>query len=611
MTEPPSRPTHDDARARAEGARRLSARRPGPSPEVAVVAALLLVGVLVTVTVVPSIFTLDEFNYLTTVLALRAGGVHLPGTAGLTPSLELFAFDPAPTGRVPAVPVASVAPPLYAFLALPVSYLGWRGLVLLNTVSFLVTGFLVFRLARRAASPRSAALALVAFLFGGFCLEYAQGAWPQMLAVALCTGAFAAATWEGSGRRAVLVPALGGVLAGLAVGVRYQNLVFAGAVGLVAWSARRDRVRAAGAYVAGLAVPLAVASLVNHARLGSFNPVSKGPGYLQVGVGGGATGGGGWAEPIRVTLAKVVDYSLHPPTSGWAPDATTGAYLAFGAVKKALLQSSPWFAAALLAMALAWRAPLRRAEEPRARVLRALSVPVAAVLALFAQQGYLRTDGLGFNQRYLLELLPLGAAALAIGLDGAGLSARPLGVGAVVGAVVGALALASPVPLRHTLLLRAPLLLAAGALLGAVLLRRRAALPVGGALVGASIAWAAVVHVGDDLAASRALRSFNQERLDDVDALVPEGAAVFAVAHWKDPYALLALDRGVLVVDPSLDGGKDSAVLARELRGRGRRVLVDVSELPPVAFERLRGTLGSRAIEPRASRLVELFDGTR
>ena len=149
--------------------------------------ALAFAGTLLSLSVVPGLFTIDESNYLTTTLALRAGRLTVPGTDDLSPSQELIFFDPAlKTRAVQSTPVASTAPPLYAFMSLPLSYLGWRGLVGLNTLAFMLATAVVFFYARDfSKQPRTAWIAAGAFALGGYVIEYAQGVWPHMLASGL------------------------------------------------------------------------------------------------------------------------------------------------------------------------------------------------------------------------------------------------------------------------------------------------------------------------------------------------------------------------------------------------------------------------------------------
>ena len=581
----------------------------------AAIAISALAGVL-TVAVVPSIFTLDEAHYLETVLALRGGGVTLAAMRGLTPSRELYAFDPMAPWRAAAVPVAPSVPPLYAPFAAPFSYLGWRGLVLLNTAAFALAAWLVFTLTGRVAKGRAAPwVAVAAFALGGYSLEYAQGVWPQMLSAVLCLGSVVVVglARRSAGPRGAMLAASAGALAGVAAGVRYQNLVFAGAVGLGLLLARlpwKARLASSVAFGAGVGAPLLACSAINHARLGVWNPVSKGGAYF----GDGLSSIGRSVplyDPLHVLAAKVVDFSLHPPMTGWAPEAVSGAFVVFGAVKKALLQSSPWFAVAFAALLLAWRGPSAgaAAHDERTMELRALGIPTAAVLALFATQGFLRVDGIGFNQRYFLEIVPLGAVALGLAFDGLDARPRALATGAAAAAIVAGAVVEMDAGsvVRQTLLLKAPLALATVALGAWIGARRAPRAPW--ATLGACLAWALVVHVGDDLSTSRRLRAFNAARQDELAVILPDRFAVFAAEHWKDPYFPLAAERDVIVVDPAADGARDASRLAGELLASGRRVFVDVSEVPPPLFERIRGGRPLRAVMPESARVVELLDG--
>ena len=224
------------------------------------VLGLIVLGVVISVTVIPGVFIIDDDNYLINVLAMRQGRVTVANTEGLTPSRELLFFDPGPSSRVVnSTPVASTAPPLYAVLALPFSWLGWRGLVALNTLAYLVTIVLVFLYSRRYATDvLTPWLAAASFAFGGYVIEYTQGVWPQALSIALCTGGIVAAgrAIDSDDGGDWFSAAAAGFLLALATGVRYQNAVVlavvAGAVFL--WSASRWRSRRSLSLRSGAAV---------------------------------------------------------------------------------------------------------------------------------------------------------------------------------------------------------------------------------------------------------------------------------------------------------------------------------------------------------------------
>jgi hypothetical protein len=550
-------------------------RRPPP----ALLAALAVVAVVIVATSIRGAFTIDESNYLVTVTGARAGRLTVPGTEGLTPSLELAFFDPAAQVRTEGrSPIGSTAPPLYGFLATPFSLFGWRGLVALNTLAWLGSGLLVFGLAaRHARATATPWLALVAYLAGGHGLEYAQGVWPHQLAAFLATAGYVVASRARD--TGLAVPAFGGgVLLGLATGVRYQNLVFAGGIALALVLFSKRRFLTTGAFAAGIAPVIAACSYINHVRLGSWNPISKGPGYLSIGPGRSLSEIA--SEAFHVLWAKVVDYSAHP-----APfDPKTGSRVFFGAIKKAWLQSSPWLVIALVALVLAWRHVSKDADEPTrgtATEMRSASIPVALTLASFAVAGFVRDDGICYSQRYFLEMVPLAAAVFALALERSPLTPRATATGVAVGALAAGLLLLvdETTPLRQRLELEAPLVFA-GLLLLFFFLRTegfRWALPWS---VGAAIAWAFVIHAGEDLPTSRSWRHINARAVQELDARLPAGRAALVCGRpVADAFALLLLKRDLVIVDPFVDDGATLPVLARDLLRAGRRVFVLVGTM--------------------------------
>jgi hypothetical protein len=582
---------------------------------------LLGLGVSLTITVVPGVFTVDDNNYLVNVLALRQGRVTIASTDGLPPSRELLFFDPAPWSRaVDSTPVASTAPPRYAPIALPFSFFGWRGLVALNTLAYLATIVMVFVYARRYASEALTPwLAAAAFGLGGYVIEYAQGVWPHALSIALCTaGILAAARVVENGRVSLAVAA--GLLLGLATGVRYQNAVLLAAVGagIVLWAWRRRHVVAA--FVLAAAVPLSLNAVINHVRLDSWNPISKGPGYLNVPL--MQSSGSSLLDPLVMLWARVVDFSVRPPLIGpfvesWVTyDATTGAHLMLGiTLKKALLQSAPWVVLALMLFALAWTTWLQ-VPVPRRRQLRLLSLPFLAILGVFAVAGA-RPDGLSFNERYLLELLPLAAVTFAWALDGRGLRLRPLLIGGVVGAaLVLLILLGTPIlggpetPLwraRQLALFKVPLVLAGA--LGALWILDRARYDTRWLLsgaVGVCLGWGLMLHMADDLTASRRLRALNLARTGMMAGLLTDGSAL--VAHWgnKDAAVPLLFDRDIVILDAHADGGEDAPVLIRALLGEDHRVLLLEDGFPPSMLERVLSGLEAIPLEHQGLGLFEL-----
>ena len=565
--------------------------------------SLLVLGIVISLKVIPSIFIVDENNYLVTVVGLQHGRLTVPNTEGLSPSRELLFFDPTATVRaVETTPVASTAPPLYAFLAYPFSWMHWRGLVAINTLSYLATTLMVFAYARRYAIDSSTPwIAAGAFALGSFVIEYALGAWPQLLSVALCTGGiFATGKLINGGPSALAAAA--GFLLGVATGVRYQNAAIIAAVGASMLFFERRRWRAIAAFALAAAVPLSTNSLINHVRLDSWNPISKGRYYFNIPVVQGNAGSS--LDPALSFWARVVDASVHPPMKGpdfdhWVThDPSTGANLMLGVVpKKALLQSAPWAVLPLLALGFAWIAKSGLPEGQRQHI-RLMSFVVLSVIGAFTIAGTSRHEGLAFNQRYLLELLPLLAITFAWTVDRLGLKMPPLAAGAALGAACALAILAAPpitggpeVPLwrfRELALFRVPLALAGLLALLWFLVktgyRVRTLLALA---VGASLAWGAAIHLLDDVSWSQRLRSVNLQRTELFDQTLTDSSAL--VAYWglKDSAGPLLLDRDIVIIDAHADDGKDAPILIRELLDKQRPVFVFKDGFPPMMLDRI------------------------
>ena len=470
----------------------------------------------------------------------------------------------------------------------PFRCFGWRGLVALNTLAYLAAIALTFAYAKRYATDASTPwFAAGAFAFGGFVIEYAQGVWPHALSIALCTAGIIAAgrtIEDGRPNRA----AVAGFLLALATGVRYQNAVILAVAGgcLALWAV--NRWKASAAYVVAAAVPLAASAFINHARLDSWNPISKGEGYLNVGIARGAAGS--LFDPLTMFWARLVDFSVRPPLVGpdftWVTyDPVTGAHLMVGEiVQKAFLQSAPWAMLALVMFTLAWVGRFT-IPDGRRRQLQLMSLVTIAILLTFAFSGVERHDGLVFNQRYLLELLPLAAIGFAWALDGLALSTRSLLAGSVWGALVVMLILRA-IPIgggpadvlwqaRQLAILKLPLLLATVlAVLWFVARSRIGVRPMLAAAAGLCLGWGLTIHVAEDVGASHRLRARKAAETAALEPVLPDGSALVAYTGYKDAAFPLLFNRDIVILDARGDEGADAPALVRELLARKRRVFV-------------------------------------
>jgi hypothetical protein len=585
------------------------------------VVALIGLGAAITADVVPGVFSVDDNNYLINVVALRHGRVTVPQTDGLPPSAELLFFDPGPwTRTVTSTPVASTAPPLYAPIALPFSFGGWRGLVALNTAAYLLTSLMVFAYTRQHATRELTPwLAAAAFALAGFSIEYAEGVWPHMLSVGLCTAGILLGA-RAAGQGGVRDAALAGAALGIAAGVRYQNVILLAGLGagllVFAWR----RWLAIAAFAAGAAVPLAASSAINYARLGSLNPISKGPGYMTLAVGAHASEA--WWDPLVMLWAKVVDFSARPPitgagTEGWLHyEPATGAHLMLAdTLQKAFVQSAPWALVGFLVLAAAWIAP-RYFDATTSRQLRFMSMPVAALLAVMSLTSG-RHEGYTFNQRYLLELVPLTAIAFALALDRVAWRPPLVAVGAVAGAliVMAILTLTPPVGtaadglwlLRHVLLFKTPIALGAMLVAGWLLAARFRHGPLAAAVaIGLCLGWGFTLHYADDVRASHRSRRYNAQRTARLAPVVQDGMVIVTYWYGDDAAVPLLLERDFLMLDTRADEGRDAPALVRELLGRRRRVLLLGEGFPAPVLARVVNGLEKKRLPAPGLDLYEL-----
>ncbi|MBW2702341.1 MAG: hypothetical protein JRF33_16095 [Deltaproteobacteria bacterium] len=566
----------------------ISATKKAPRWIVLVV-ALLVLGAISVFLFEPGFFTVDESHHFTAVRTLSQGRLHVPEYQGLSASLELAHFDPDPLSRPPDLRTTRV-PPLYSIVAAPFFLFGIRGLFFLNLLAFLGTLVLVFFWTKLQEDKEGVAwLATAVFLFGTYSLEYALGLWPHILSTFLCTlGLFLLARRRGDGR-AWLVFAAGLSLA-LAVGVRYPNILilFFSGMGLMIWG--RQRCLDGGLFFLGSLVPLSASSLLNFYALDSLNPISKGGKYLSLGAGRDLVSMAG--DAFNTLWFRIVDFTARPSFSSggnyrWDrilpsnPD--TGAFLvAGGGLKKAWLQSSPWILLALVFMGLAWWNSFRRRRADldrhvgRRREILAMSLVVAGVLAGFAIQSPNRTDGICYNQRYLIDLLPVLAVVLAWGLAEIRMRGVALGLGSMIGGLLAGLALffwREEDAIRQIWLMKVPLFLAAALLLAWIFRRVSFGPRMIWAALGLCMGWSLVVHLGDDLASSQELRGANREIARVADSFLPHGpTAVVVDTGFKEGFAPLQLDRDLVIVAPWINGGRDTGRLVEALLNQGRRV---------------------------------------
>ena len=551
---------------------------------------LTALGLVLVVTTIKGPFIIDEDNYLVTVIGLRDGTLSVPGTEGLTPSKELFYFDPEAYGRIASrTPVFSIEPPLYAPIALPFVFFGWRGLVLLNTISYLLIAFIVFVMAKQYATERQTPwLAAVLVLFGGYAIEYAQGLWPHMLSVFLVTSAIYVASrmWNG-GRPQIAI--ICGLLMGIATGIREQNIILTGLLSITLLLFSGKKLISFFWFALGTSFSLAIIGTINFFRQGIFHPFPKAvafSGQLTKSVSGSST-----SSPLQMFWARVVDFSSYPPITDsiqslfYRKDPVSGVVFVFGVVKKALIQSSPWVALALVILILVWLNKNLYSKDVKTN-LKALSLLILPFLAFMTLVGGVRTDGLCYNQRYFLEIIPLAAIALAFALDGLILPVLPMVAGLMGSGILFALTLILlSRPLYGMAISRVPLLLAAVLVVVWIFQVKKVIRLIFPFLVGLCIGWAMFVHIFDDLQASRTRRSRHAAQLAVLESTIPNHSALFANWGSKDAAGPLQLTRDVVILDIWADEGADAVRLTHELELQNRRIFVLTDYFPDLVLK--------------------------
>jgi hypothetical protein len=584
----------------------------GLSDRMLLALSLIVLGFILVVTIIPGVFIIDEDNYLVTVVGLRHGTLMVPGTENLTPSKELVFFDPEASRRtVQSTPVVSLVPPIYAFLALPFSFVGLRGLVFLNILSFLLTTYLVFRYVESIAHQRETPwIASVIFALGGYCIEYAQGLWPQMLSVFLCTATLFLCL-KARNKNSVTLALFAGVAMGLAIGVREQNIFFAGCVGigLVYYSTKKYRVSTG--YAIGVLLLLMIIATMNFYRVGGWHPFPKVTSYAgEV----SATAATSWfLEPLRVFWSKVVDYSSYGPNTDhiksglYQWDKSSSTVLMNGIVKKSLVQSSPWIGLALVAMVVSLLAGKSKSSEVT-KEIRLLGLIVVPTLFMFVAAGFNRTDGLSFNQRYFLELVPLCAIAAALFVDAVPSKLIPALIGLLTGTVLVVLVLVLPLESwRHLGQRFVPIVLTLAFILAWYLSRNSILVFI---LLGMCVGWALFFHVESDLVGSRFRREINAARYELLEKTIPNHSALFTYWGNKDAAGPLQLVKDVVILDVKADDGLDAKTLEDELLKQGRRIFILENDMPREILHRLVLDQRFRQYSEGNVRLAELSSGT-
>jgi len=546
------------------------------------------------------------------------------------PSAELS----HPVLRVHAGRLVSQYPEVFTLLAQPFYHLmGYDGLFVMNALAFAAVVWLTFRLALRLFESRKLALnACLILVFATYAWEYSQATMPHALSALFVIAAVTltvAALEHPSAPRSYCLAAASGLVMGFGVGVRLDVIFVLPALVvpflfLNPW--RPLHILATGA---GTLPGLALLAYVNAAKFGVASPFTYGANmaneaanigpYLLVATVGAAVlavlriatlpAGARWLGAHRglAVLGTLLAFAavLAIP-QGWAlasrffgglylllvdlrirdfahyegalSRGTDGAMIYFGAVKKSLLQSSPY----LTALAVPLAALLRdKKNAPALGLLFLVPAGYLAVYSFFAWHG-----GPGLNLRYFVSALPFLAILMAYAW---GMIAQDLPVPwrrrlTVMGAVLAVLFFVFLFPPSLSMdrqaqfFLTLPLGLACGLLvLVAIHLwggprQRQAVRGPAVTVLTLGLVWAGLVAFGYDLPRSYMLRKYYAETSRDVARHVEPKSVLFA--NSVDGFFGLLEQEQVRLAHPPFDNFDDFEALAQFHLDAGRPVYI-------------------------------------
>lgn len=405
--------------------------------------------------VAPGFVCMDEVTYYLMVKnVVERGSLHIWNNYVDFPSRELSAPQIAIVGDH----LTAQYPFLYPLMAAPFyAVFGYRGLFFVNALAFGACVYLTYLIARRFLPSKAAAGGAVALLVGcTYFGEYGVATWPHLVALAFCLGSFLAtcvaidrdSTPAAEPSSRVPWPSLvAGLLGGLAIGVRLDALFLAASLTVPFLLASPVRWRDLLSFAAGLAPPLALMARINFLRFGTPSPFSYGPkpvtnydagvtSYLPLAalllaalvllwlwtrpwVPAWARSPAALLAPMGTLVAVVVavpmfrvlgrdlvegleclvfDLGRFPPERAAPGELASGFIYFHGVPKKALLQSCPFFVAALFPLGEALANPRRH------RDLWLLFLIPAVYVGVYASKSW--HGGAGTNLRYFLPALP-------------------------------------------------------------------------------------------------------------------------------------------------------------------------------------------------------------
>ncbi len=510
-------------------------------------------------------------------------------------------------------------PPLYAVLAaVPYALGGIRGLYGLNAVGFWFAVLAFHEIARRALGPSRALFATALLPLVVPLVPYMLMELPHLPALALSS--WALVFWDDARqsddrRRAARLGGVTGLLAGLAFGIRIQDVVLTLPLFAVGFFHSRHRSAVLGGMFAGFGACVMAVAAFNLQRFGSANPFSYGPSESALGAPLPEEGIAFFARPSFVAWAAIVTVALLAARrcarrgaavlcvaagalvlvavpslrhvtlnavaslasvtlnasiagAGWSSPDTT-----LGWIDKALLSSTPFAVLGLVGVVTATARPA--APLPTALAWMAVSL----LLFLSPRDPDPRTlrGTMGFlslSPRYLVEIMPALYLLAWDRLQRVRFATVHLVTGVVTASVLFEFMRSTGpddlVPAKAALMLTGSIV--AAALLASIYfaprgLARAIAL---GALVALTNGYAAACIFAEDSRCLRGMAATYEQWGQRVLAAMPEPRVALVGWHFaKDAVFHVRASKSVIVADPSVDDGASLASTLDALAGHG------------------------------------------
>jgi hypothetical protein len=549
----------------------------------------------------PVLLVNDGQMYFEMARSMRHGTLELYNGLDVIDSPELWMQNSVKRGPH----LFAKYPPFYGLLAVvPYALFGVRGLYLLNAIGF-VFAFLGFRqLAQRVLGPSRARVATVLLPFAVPLVPYLLMEIPHL--VALAPILWAVVLWDDARRsddwfRAARLGGAAGLLAGLAFGLRIQDLVLTLPLFAVGFCHARHRRAVLGGMLGGVGVCVLAVSAFNMQRFGIANPFSYGSADSPLGspvaeervafffrpalmvltaiIVGGLLAVRRCVRPVSalplvltgvmvvvavsplraIALPMIVTLASETLNAGIAGAGWYSSDNTLGWIDKALLASTPF---AVLGLLGAVASAARRAP-PLQTALAWMTISLLLFLAARDPDPRTERSVIGFmslSPRYLVEIMPVLYLLAWDRLRGERFGpAHLLGGLLAGGALLAYMQSTGPddvVPAKTALIATGSIVAAALLALAYVGNRSPARDAAVGVLVALTNGYAAACIFAEDSRCLRTMAATYDRWGQRILAAMPEPEVALVGWHYaKDAVFHVRASKSVVIVDPSVDDG--------------------------------------------------------